>query len=105
MPSGIILASVGFMPSGHHLGLRRLYAVGAKVCSYRGRIASLFFSSAARRQKRRKGSGRIARSAPMTERGQVNFPSGSGRSPASVHRIVRPVFCAVGQAAYDVLSG
>ena len=25
----------------------------------------------------------------MTERGQVNFPSGSGRSPASVHRFVR----------------
>jgi hypothetical protein len=25
----------------------------------------------------------------MTERGQVSFPSGSGRSPASVHRIVR----------------
>ncbi len=24
----------------------------------------------------------------MTERGKVNFPSGSGRSPASVHRIV-----------------
>ena len=27
----------------------------------------------------------------MTERGQVNFPSGSGRSPASVHRIGTPV--------------
>jgi hypothetical protein len=26
---------------------------------------------------------------PMTERGQVNFPSGGGRSPASVDRIVR----------------
>jgi hypothetical protein len=25
----------------------------------------------------------------MTERGQGNFPLGSGRSPASVHRIVR----------------
>ena len=27
--------------------------------------------------------------APMTERGQVNFPSRSGRSLASVHRLVR----------------
>jgi hypothetical protein len=38
------------------LGLRRLYAGGAKTDSYRGRIACLFFS-AAREQKRRKGSG------------------------------------------------
>ena len=29
----------------------------------------------------------------MTERGQVNFPPGSGRSPASVHRIVRKSIC------------
>jgi hypothetical protein len=28
---------------------------------------------------------------PMTERGQVKFPSGSGRSTASVHRIGTPV--------------
>jgi len=41
---------------GALLGLRRLYAVGAKVCSYRGRVAGLFFS-AARRQKRRMGWG------------------------------------------------
>lgn len=29
------------------------------------------------------------RTPPMTERGQANLPSGSGRSPASIHRIVR----------------
>ncbi|MFN7736814.1 MAG: hypothetical protein ACK5O8_11900, partial [Pirellula sp.] len=32
---------------------------------------------------------------PMTERWQVNFPSGSGRSTASVHRIVRGFFRSV----------
>ena len=34
---------------------------------------------------------RFSSTAPMTERWQVKCPSGSGRSPASVHRIVRPV--------------
>ena len=32
------------------------------------------------------------RTPPMTERLQVNFPSGRGRFTASVHRIVRPSF-------------
>jgi hypothetical protein len=32
------------------------------------------------------------RTSPMTERWQVSFPSGSGRSTASVHRIVIPQF-------------
>jgi len=45
-----------------------------------------FFRRKAAEEK--KGLGRIARMAPMTERWQVNFPSGSGRSTASVHRIV-----------------
>ena len=42
------------------LGLRRLYAGGAKTCSYRGRIAGLFFfrRKAAEEKKR---LGRIAR--------------------------------------------
>jgi hypothetical protein len=46
------------LPSAHRvlLGLRRLYAGGAKTDSYRCRVAGLFFS-AARRQKRRKGWG------------------------------------------------
>jgi hypothetical protein len=50
------------------LGLRRLYAGGAKTCSYKGRVAGLFFSSAARRQTRRKGLGRIARTNKVTRR-------------------------------------
>jgi hypothetical protein len=46
------------LPSSHRvlLGLRRLYAGGAKTDSYRCRVACLFFS-AARRQKRKKGLG------------------------------------------------
>jgi len=54
---GIILASVGFMPSGHHLGLRRLYAVGAKVCSYKGPCCEsvFFFRRKAAEEKKRLG--------------------------------------------------
>ena len=63
---GIFLASVGFMPSGHLLGLRRLHAVGAKVCSYRGHVAGLFFS-AARRRKRTTGWGRSHERFGLTE--------------------------------------
>jgi hypothetical protein len=34
----------------------------------------------------------LGRTSQMTERGQVNFSSGSGRFPASVHRMVRLFF-------------
>ena len=86
----LFLASVCFMPSGHHLGLRRLYAVGAKVCSYRGRVAGLFFSSAARRQKRRKGSGRIARSKTIEDDHQ-----GRGVDSTKVSAADRDLWCIV----------
>ena len=49
------------LPSGDRalLGLRRLHAGGAKTGSYKGHVAGLFFSSAAGRQKRRTGWGRL----------------------------------------------
>jgi hypothetical protein len=55
-------------PSVHRalLGLRRLYAGGAKTGSYRGHVAGLFFS-AARRRKRTTGWGISHERHPLTE--------------------------------------
>ena len=46
------------MPAGHPLGLRRLHAGGAKTCSYKGRVASLFFFFRRKAAEEKKGMGR-----------------------------------------------
>ena len=64
------------LPSGDRalLGLRRLHAGGAKTGSYKGHVAGLFSSSAAGRQKRRTGWGRLHERYALPELRQVTRP-------------------------------